>query len=211
MPRKARKPEEVQEIKDNILEIALQAMVEDGFEHVSMRKLAAKLGMTAANIYNYYSSKDELYLAIQTRGYELLGTIFGEIYSSDLEPVQKLEKIVNAYLDYGVNNPNYYDIMFNWNTPKYADYLGTPTEAFAFHEKQTALKLVNLCNKVVVDAIKDNDQLKGIDAQYHTIKLWVTLNGLVNLVNSRVLQEVDEHIEVIIQRVAVDLMEPFLA
>ncbi|MEA1959814.1 MAG: TetR/AcrR family transcriptional regulator, partial [Bacillota bacterium] len=174
MPRKARKPEEVHKMKEKILETALQAMVEDGFAHVSMRKLAAKLGMTAANIYNYYSSKDELYLAIQTRGYELLGKIFGDIYNSDLEPVEKLEKIIHAYLDYGVNNPNYYDIMFNWNTPKYADYVGTPLEAVALHEKQTALQVECFTSQAVIDVIQDNDQLKELDAQYHTIKLWVT-------------------------------------
>lgn len=210
MTRKARKTEEVQEIKEKILEIALQAMVEDGFAHVSMRKLATKLGMTAANIYNYYASKDELYLAVQTRGYELLGNIFCAIYNSALKPIEKLEKMINAYLDYGINNPNYYDIMFNWNTPKYADYVGTPIEAVAFHEKQTALQVVHYTNLAVMDVIQDNDQLKEIDAQYHTIKLWITLNGLVNLVNSRVLQEVDEHIDAVIRRVVVDLMEPFL-
>ena len=31
-----------------------------------MRKIATKVSMTAANIYNYYSNKDEIYLAIQT-------------------------------------------------------------------------------------------------------------------------------------------------
>ncbi|MEZ4549411.1 MAG: TetR family transcriptional regulator [Desulfobacterales bacterium] len=36
---------------------------------MSMRKLAGRLKMTAANIYNYYQNKDDLYLAIQTRGF----------------------------------------------------------------------------------------------------------------------------------------------
>ena len=62
MPKTTRAAEEVIGIKDRILETALQHLIEDGFEHFSMRKLAARLGMTAANIYNYFTNKDEIYL-----------------------------------------------------------------------------------------------------------------------------------------------------
>jgi len=64
MPKTTRSPEEVKKIKDRILETALQLLIDDGFMHFSMRKLAARLGITAASIYNYFTNKDELYLLI---------------------------------------------------------------------------------------------------------------------------------------------------
>jgi len=65
MPKATRSPEEVKTVKNEILETALSLMCEDGFDALTMRKLALRLKMTAANIYNYYTNKDDLYLAIQ--------------------------------------------------------------------------------------------------------------------------------------------------
>ena len=55
MSRNTRSSEEIETIKTKILDAALAILFEEGFDDLSMRKLGRKLGMTAANIYNYYS------------------------------------------------------------------------------------------------------------------------------------------------------------
>ena len=83
MPKPIRSPKEVETVKNDILKTALKLMCDEGFDALSMRKLAARLKMTAANIYNYYENKDDLYLAIQTRGFQMIVDRFSEIYDSD--------------------------------------------------------------------------------------------------------------------------------
>lgn len=139
MPKITRAPEEVSAVKEHILETALSIMIHDGFENLSMRKLAAKLNMTAANIYNYFSGKDELYLAIQTRGFEILYGDFLSEYEKTGDPVERLKGCVRAYVAFGTRFADYYDIMFNRPTPKFTDYRGTGLEPAAIHEKTTAM------------------------------------------------------------------------
>ena len=156
MPKTTRAAEEVIGIKDRILEIALQHLIEDGFEHFSMRKLAARLGMTAANIYNYFTNKDELYLLIQTRGFEMLYDFLYEAYKRSATPEKKLVNMIRAYLKFGMDNPEYYEIMFSRNTPKYADYKGTDMEKVALLEKQTALKSADITIQALTDLFTNN-------------------------------------------------------
>ena len=207
MPKAIRSPEEVENVKNDILKTALKLMCDDGFDALSMRKLAARLKMTAANIYNYYENKDDLYLAIQTRGFQMLLDRFEEIYNSDHPTRNKLHGMMHAYLKFGIEYPDYYEIMFSRNTPKYADYKGTPMEPTAFFEKQTALKVSEITTRTVMELYDGNDAIAENEALYRTIVVWSTLHGVVNLFNSRVLQEGVEASEELIYRLINDLME----
>ncbi len=207
MPKPIRSPQEVETVKNDILTTALKLMCDDGFDALSMRKLAARLKMTAANIYNYYENKDDLYLAIQTRGFQMLVDRFESIYSSDQPTREKLHAMMHAYLKFGIGNPDYYEIMFSRNTPKYADYKGTPMEPTAFIEKQTALKVSEITTRTIMALYDENEAISEAEALYRTIVVWSTLHGVVNLFNSRVLQEVEEASEELIDRLFKDLME----
>jgi len=202
MPKPVRDPEDIEIVRERILEIASDIILEHGFDYFSMRKLAAKLGMTAANIYNYYSNKDELYLAIQTKGFALLYDRFDEACKAGDTAVEKLAKMIKAYLDFGIRSSNYYDIMFNRNIPKYADYVGTDIEPVAFIEKQTALKAFDISTQV----IEDSTGIPEEDARFRTIQVWAVLHGIVSLYNTRVLQEVEEHTDEIIKRIIDELI-----
>ncbi|MCL2106827.1 MAG: TetR/AcrR family transcriptional regulator [Oscillospiraceae bacterium] len=50
--------------KEQIFDIAIRMFAQDGFENVSMRDIAAQAGITAASIYNHFSSKEEILGAI---------------------------------------------------------------------------------------------------------------------------------------------------
>lgn len=207
MPRTTRSPEEVKIIKDRILETALKLLIEDGFMHFSMRRLAARLRITAASIYNYFTNKDELYLLIQTRGFEML---YDTIYEASRKPAsseKKLENIIMAYLKFGMENPEYYEIMFSRNTPKYIDYQGTAIEPTAFYEKQTALMSADIAIGVISDFFKNKKTISGRMLRLRMLQIWCTLNGTINLFNSRVLQEVEDNTQAAIRFIAKDVMK----
>ncbi len=209
MPKPARKAEVVQETRDRILDEALNIILEEGFSNFSMRKLASRIGMTAANIYNYYTNKDELYLSIQTEGFALLYELFLKAYKTHKNSISRLKAMMETYMSFGIENANYYDIMFNRNTPKYADYVGTKIEPVARFEKETALKVAYITSQVIKEISRLNKAVKESDVDYCTLKLWTTLHGIVTLYNSRVLQEVSEDTQVLIDRMLDELIAPF--
>jgi AcrR family transcriptional regulator len=69
MARPARTVGEVEIAKKKIISAAMEILYKDGFELLSMKKIGSKLGMTAANLYNYFSSKDELYIEMRRYGF----------------------------------------------------------------------------------------------------------------------------------------------
>jgi AcrR family transcriptional regulator len=210
MPKVKRSQEDREIIREKILDEALTLISEHGFTSFSMRKLASRLGLTATTIYNYYSNKDELYLMILTRGFEMLCQRFEKISLGPGEPFTKLKEMVRAYIDFGTNKAHYYNIMFTSDAPKYRDYIGTDIEPIAYVEKQTALKLIIITSGVLNDFLRPKGRMSDQEVRYFIIKLWSTLHGVIALYNSRVLPEVDEHPEQIIDQVAEDVLRPLL-
>jgi AcrR family transcriptional regulator len=70
------------ERRDTILKIAHAAFLEDGYAATSMSSIAAKVGGSKATLYNYFSSKEELFSAViaeRCRDFQEM------LYDADLE------------------------------------------------------------------------------------------------------------------------------
>lgn len=204
MPKASRNAKDVESVKMQIIEAAKMIICRDGFSQLSMRKLAAVLGMTATNIYNYFSDKDEIYLGIQTAGFSMLLTRFQKVEQELESPSKVLEAFIKVYLDFGMNNPDYYEVMLGGNTPKYTDYVGTDLEKVALAEKQTALALVQMTTKVIMNI----SGLPKDDAQFRAVQSWAMLHGVVSLHNNRILQEMEGDLSDTITRVSKELLLP---
>jgi len=190
MPKQARKPEEVELFKGKILNTALDIITEDGFDALSMRKLGARLGIAAKTIYNYYANKDEIYLMVTARGFEELFEFMERASKSSPGPLERLRAMGKAYLDFGKNHPNYYNIMFSYDVPKYSDYLGTAIEPTADLQNRTALKSVELVSEVLMELAEKDHSFPISDVPFKLLQLWGTLHGIISLLTSRVTLEV---------------------
>ena len=208
MPKNPRSESDINAVKEIIRDAALEIILKDGFNALSMRKIGIRTSMTAANIYNYFSNKDEIYLSIQQKGFEILHSRFAEININNDDPMTKLQKMIRTYIDFGINNPDIYEVMFTRNTPKYADYIGTKTETAAKQEKETALLLIEEATKLIETFISKNPEVSVPDIRYRVIQVWTALHGVVSLFNSRVLQEVEPDTDQIFKKISDELFLP---
>jgi AcrR family transcriptional regulator len=171
-----------------------------------MRKIASRLGVTATTIYNYYASRDELYFFIRIRGFELLFESIAKTYKAKDDPYEKLCAAVGEYVRFGIRNPDYYEIMFiSRDVPKFLDCIGTPLEKVAGREKEKSIQTFLFIAQGIAEYLKISDA----KARYLTIKLWTELNGIVSLLNSRLLREVEERKEPLIKRLIADICERY--
>ena len=208
MPKNPRSESDINAVKEIIRDAALEIIMKDGFNALSMRKIGSRTSMTAANIYNYFSNKDEIYLSIQQKGFEILHSRFAEININNDDPMTKLQKMIRTYIDFGINNPDIYEVMFTRNTPKYVDYIGTKTETAAKQEKETALLLIEEATKLIETFISKNPEVSVPDIKYRVIQVWTALHGVVSLFNSRVLQEVEPDTDQIFKKISDELFLP---
>ncbi len=210
MARKTRSPEVIEKIKDQIIEEAMQLILEAGFNNMSLRKLASRVGMSPTNIYYYYANKDEIYLSIQIKGFKLLEQRLEEICLSDRDPLESLGKMIRAYLEFGFSNPDYYQIMLNSDTPRYLEYKNknNKIEPVAFEAKQMAIKAITVPLKIIAQIC--GARIPKTDIEFRAYHLWITLHGIVTLNNRKILLELDEIIpEKLIDRMCEELMGPF--
>jgi len=207
MPKAPRLPHEIEAVREEILDTALELIIEDGFNNLSMRRIAAKLGITATTIYNYVTGKDELNLMIRMRGFGMLYERLEKGYGEHTGLVERLEAMIHGYVDFGITYPAYYDIMFNLTTPKYTDYIGTDMEPAALREKETALRCFEIFNRLIAEYTAQNNIIVDGDFIGYTItKMWSDLHGIISLFNSRVLFEVNEGSRSVLDRRVADVI-----
>ncbi|MBI9085129.1 MAG: TetR/AcrR family transcriptional regulator [Desulfobacterales bacterium] len=187
MPRPQRKPEEIEAFKEDILTQALELIVRDGFNGFSMRKLAARLDIAAKTIYNYFNNKDELYLAILTRGFEDLYGRCKAVFAAHDHPLDRLSAMVATYMDFGLDNVHFYNLMFTWHAPKYNDYIGTPMEATARAELDAALRVADLFTEAIGRAAEPVCRIDDAQARFLLVHSWSQLHGYVAGVNNHLL------------------------
>ena len=207
MPKTPMTKEEVENTRGRILDTALSIIIEEGFNNLSVRKIALRLGITATTIYNYYTNKDEINLMIRIRGFEKLYDLLTNRSASFNDIENKLKARVRAYIEFGLTNPSYYDIMFNLHTPKYLDYVGTDIEPLAHTEKQNALKCLSLFTEPISAYIPLKGKKKDHVVLYQVVKYWSDLHGLVTLTNSRLFHEVMDDVDSFINERTSDMIE----
>jgi len=100
-----------EDLRKKILEEATGIVYREGVERITMRALGEKLGYSPATIYLYFKNKDELLLEIAQDGFEQLADRQLPGFEAN-DPREALRRTARAYLDFALENPTLYDLMF---------------------------------------------------------------------------------------------------
>ena len=205
--KKSRDIKEVEGIQGRILEAALGIIVQEGFPALTMRRLASKIGMTAPNIYNYYKSKDELYITLVIQGFEMLQRDLMSVYGAYDEPLERAAALARAYIAFGLKHSSYYDIMFTYPTPKYHDYVGTPLEKLSEIEYRVSMDIVMLALKAVKAFMGKADTIDDQEVQRRFIAVWSMLHGMISLYNSKIVEYTTDDPEAMYEKLITEFMQ----
>jgi AcrR family transcriptional regulator len=109
----ARRQEQREELRGEILEAARAIFVRDGYQSFSMRKLAAAIGYSPGSIYLYFRNKEDLFRSLVYESFSRLSKSL-EVLADDprKDPVARLKHGLSLYVDWGCRNPNDYAIAF---------------------------------------------------------------------------------------------------
>ena len=94
-------------------EAGLRLLHEQGLEAVTMRRVAARLGVGAMTLYTYVDGQRELQREMVRQGFDLLSQRCRESSTLHLEHAQSWRGGAKAYLDFAVGHPNLYRLMFD--------------------------------------------------------------------------------------------------
>jgi AcrR family transcriptional regulator len=167
-----------------ILDTTRHLLVQEGYQNLSMRKIASAIDYSATSIYLHFDSKDALLHALIHEGmmqlYDALEAT-AEAHTSDL--LGRLEALCRRFIDFGLNNPEYYEIMFQLHPERMERY---PAEKY----RQARRNL-----DFFADALAEGTE-QGVfhvgDPQVSASTIWASLHGTVSLLLA---ERVDVRIE----------------
>ncbi|RYM06642.1 TetR/AcrR family transcriptional regulator [Sporolactobacillus sp. THM7-7] len=118
-----RKPVEQELTPHMIMNAARDLFVSKGYQHVSMRQIAQKLGYSHGAIYYHFKNKAELFFALVEDHFQLLDRQLDEILKQNLEPEEKLKQIMLGFIRFGLTHQSHYEIMFLIKDKEVINYL----------------------------------------------------------------------------------------
>lgn len=168
-----RKQREKQEMRDLILEAATEMFISEGFEKTSIRNIAESIEYSPATIYLYFADKDELFHAIHESGFRMLIDSFQSV-SSIADPVERLAALGRVYIRFGIQNPEFYDLMFIMRAP-----ISTIERA---GEWKCGMEAFEFLHAIIRECLEQD--LLNVDDQPSpaiSMMVWSVVHGLVSL------------------------------
>ncbi|MFZ1052259.1 MAG: TetR/AcrR family transcriptional regulator [Candidatus Sulfotelmatobacter sp.] len=173
---KERRARERSETRDKILDAARELFVTEGYEGVSMRRVAEKIEYSPTAIYVHFADKQELFHELCQQDYARLAEVFqSSAMSSD--PIERLKQIGSTYTEFGVRYPNHYKFMFMTQHPPHEPdevdrkIMGNPeVDAYAF---------LKWAVQQAIDAGCLREELQ--DAELISQTLWAAIHGVISL------------------------------
>src|SRR5690348_12005546 len=107
---KERQVRDREAVRRSILDAARELFVSEGFQNVSIRKVAEKIEYSPAAIYGYFESKDDIFLALAEEGFRMLFAPRPE--PADLDPIDKIRQGFWRLYEFSKEHREYYALMF---------------------------------------------------------------------------------------------------
>lgn len=110
MTLQTRKERYRSELRAETLSAARELIRKEGYEGLTIRKLARRMECSPMALYSYFADKQALLTALALEGFEKVAKRFGSTLHRD--PLTALRKILLDYIAYAEENPNEYRILF---------------------------------------------------------------------------------------------------
>lgn len=111
-----RKERDKQELRQRIIDAAKDIFIEQGFEKASIRAIAERIEYSPATIYLHFKDKDELLHAIHELGFLQLAALKKDLTSIQ-DGFEQLTQRAKIYLQFAIDNPEMYGLMFIQDAP----------------------------------------------------------------------------------------------
>jgi AcrR family transcriptional regulator len=129
-----------------ILDAARELFVSEGYQNVSIRKIADRIEYSPAAIYSYFPAKDDIFFALAEEGFGLLSAVDGCVVDrlGTMPPLDRIRSIFRGLYRFSCEHPQYFALMFvDRSVPMVTRYY--ERFAFARQMKQHLIDQVQEC------------------------------------------------------------------
>lgn len=165
-------------IRERILAAARDLFLREGFEGVSVRRIAERAGCSPGMIYHFFSSKELLLARLVESTLEKLDQRLARYASAGGDPLRRLQQTLHAYVEFGFEHPHEYLFLFiHRHSQSAPDVLSVfETLGIACFRRIRALCEEILARGLLRTELGEPDEIAQA--------LWASIHGLIHLVHS---------------------------
>lgn len=166
-------------LKQALLDTALDALAADSLDKLSLRGLAKTLGVTPTAVYGHFADKTALLVELRTLGFQQLGEVMEQALANLPDPSSSEDKVRalgRAYIDFAVTNPHLFDTLFSWN-PDFARITPECIEAGSCSEHLLRTTLIELLADQGVTCTENQAAVASFSA-------WALVHGISTLLKT---------------------------
>jgi AcrR family transcriptional regulator len=169
-----RRSRQKDEVRSNILSTAWQMVKQDGWQSLSIRKIADAIEYSVPVIYDHFQNKEAILMEFAKEGFQLLSKKIQQASGKYKDPAEQLKTVADAYWNFAFKNKEYYQLMYGLGMP------GCEIEK-CFPERADFRNLV--MEPITAIIAKSKHPKVNPCLKYYTF--WSILHGLISIKSMR--------------------------
>lgn len=169
-----RRAKQKESLRQDILDAARQLFVRDGYESVSMRKIADKVEYSPGTLYLHFRDKAEILDCLCEETFAKLEQKCELIQNDQGDALEGLRRALRMYVEFGLQNPNHYLVTFVLSA---GQHQVPDSETRKMH---AGLRCFGRLREIVARCAREG-RLASNDVEETTQALWAGVHGVTSL------------------------------
>lgn len=169
-----RKERERENLRQVIIDAAREIFVAEGYDALSMRKVAERIEYSPTTIYLYFKDKTELIREVCEEAFTRLGEAIAQSRKTGISPLDNLRKGLYAYIEFGLSHPHHYEVAFI--SPKEKSF---KSDDYRF-DGSAGDRAFSMLSASVAECMEAGELRRG-DVATMAQTLWAAIHGVTSL------------------------------
>ncbi len=169
-----RRLSEIENIKKKIIDAANDILINEGYENLSIRKIADKIEYSPGIIYHYYKDKAEIIRCVVDIGYGNILKKVGTVPIDKENPDQTLIMVLRAYIEFFLDNPGQFRAILMNDINAVQDKVNILEKGISKKRKsmEKLCQLISLCI--------EKGKFREMDEELTAQIIWTATHGLIS-------------------------------
>jgi AcrR family transcriptional regulator len=172
-----RRARQKQLLRQQILDAARELLIKEGYDSLSMRRVAERIDYSPTAIYLHFKDKQELVFSLCEESFARLVRELETLADEYPDPLVRLRKGMERYVAFGLKNPNHYLPAFVLPPP--AD-LDVQRQQAMLSPESSGMRALGTLRDTIADGVRSK-QLRKVDPDIAARATWAALHGITSL------------------------------
>jgi AcrR family transcriptional regulator len=164
-------------LRQQIIDAARELLVRDGYEKLSMRKVAERIDYSPTAIYLHFKDKQELVSSLCDETFSRLARELESLPEEFRDPVIRLRKGLERYIAFGLAHPDHYLAAFVLPMP---GHMGPARKAESMSSESSGMRAFACLRDGIAEGVKAR-KLRKVNPDVAARAAWAAIHGITSL------------------------------